>query len=94
MATVQTFSSDSSQDRLKLDALCVWIRAHLDEPLGWHALTAQSGLSHLELNRLFSVHLKITPMQWIRQQKDEAMQRDARAAQAPAASVLIAPRRI
>lgn len=60
--------SDDGEDGF--DALCVWIRAHLHEPLGWQRLSEHSGLSHLELQHLFMDRYQTTPMQWIRMQRE------------------------
>jgi transcriptional regulator GlxA family with amidase domain len=58
-------------DRSKLDELCEWIDAHIDQPLGWAELSAHSHMDHLELQRQFCAHLKTSPMQWIRTRRIE-----------------------
>ena len=58
-------------DRSKLDELCEWIDAHIDQSLGWAELSAHSHMDHLELQRQFCAHLKTSPMQWIRTRRIE-----------------------
>ncbi|MFM2428010.1 MAG: hypothetical protein RL707_1837 [Pseudomonadota bacterium] len=58
-------------DRSKLDELCKWIDAHIDQSLGWAELSAHSHMDHLELQRQFGAHLKTSPMQWIRTRRIE-----------------------
>lgn len=58
-----------SDHRQTFDELCVWIEAHLDEPIGWQELMAQSGLDHQTLNALFFKFLSTTPMAWIRKRR-------------------------
>lgn len=55
----------------KLNKLCEWIEANLDQPIGWTELAKHSGLDHLELMRQFNTHLKTSPMQWIRNKRIE-----------------------
>ena len=57
-------------EKERLDDLCTWLIEHLHEPLGWQTLTERSGLSHLDLQRLFLQYHQNTPMQWIRQQRE------------------------
>ncbi len=58
-----------SDHRQTFDELCAWIEAHLDEPIGWQELMAQSGLDHQTLNALFFKFLSTTPMAWIRKRR-------------------------
>ncbi|MCA3239308.1 MAG: hypothetical protein ACK5YJ_00145 [Curvibacter sp.] len=58
-----------SDHRQSFDELCTWIEAHLDEPIGWQELMAQSGLDHQTLNALFFKFLSTTPMAWIRKRR-------------------------
>ncbi len=58
-----------SDHRQTFEDLCAWIDAHLDEPLGWQELMAQSGLDHQTLNALFFKFLSTTPMAWIRKRR-------------------------
>lgn len=46
--------------------LCDWMAANCDGPVGWDALTAQSGLSHRDLITLFEVYVKTSPMTYLR----------------------------
>lgn len=74
MSTVRSLvDATRASERQRLDALCAWLLAHLYEPIGWQALTEQSGFSHEELNRLFKLHHQVTPMQWIRVQREKLM---------------------
>ena len=61
--------SKSASHKRKLKQLCAWIDAHLDQPIGWAELVAQSGMDHVELQRQFSTYLKTSPMQWIRNRR-------------------------
>lgn len=56
----------------KLNKLCDWIEANIDQPIGWTELAQHSGLDHLELMRQFNTHLKTSPMQWIRNKRIES----------------------
>ena len=60
-------------EKQRLDLLCAWLLEHLYEPIGWCVLTQESGLSHEELHRLFNLYFKVTPMQWIRMQREKLM---------------------
>ncbi|MDE2616137.1 MAG: helix-turn-helix transcriptional regulator [Burkholderiales bacterium] len=59
-----------SDHRQTFDELCTWIEAHLQEPIGWQELMAQSGLDHQTLNALFFKFLSTTPMAWIRKRRE------------------------
>ena len=56
--------------RQQFDALCVWIDAHLEEPLGWQELMAQSGLEYQAIQTLFFKFQSTTPMTWIRHRRE------------------------
>ena len=60
--------SDGSftSQRAQLDALCLWIEAHLNEPIGWQDLMAQSGWDYQTIQTLFYRHKCTTAMTWIR----------------------------
>jgi transcriptional regulator GlxA family with amidase domain len=74
MSTVRSLVAKvRMNEKQRLDALCAWLLEHLYEPIGWQALTEQSGLSHEELSRLFQTHHEVTPMQWIRLQREKLM---------------------
>jgi transcriptional regulator GlxA family with amidase domain len=53
----------------QLDMLCVWIDAHIQDPIGWVELTSESGLSYQEIQSLFWRCKATTPMTWIRQRR-------------------------
>ena len=55
-----------------LNHLCEWIDANIGQPIGWTELIAHSGMDHLELQKQFIVHLKTSPMQWIRWRRIES----------------------
>lgn len=69
---------DSNEQALKLtrcddqvlNELCDWITANCLEPITWEMLTLRSGLSQRELLTKFAIHLKTTPMTYIRQCKE------------------------
>jgi hypothetical protein len=52
--------------RSKFDALCNWIDLHLDQPLGWQELMAQSGWDYQTIQTHFYRHKCTTAMTWIR----------------------------
>lgn len=53
-------------ERRRLDELCDFIRAHLDQPLNLTLLEKQSGLSARSLQLAFQKTFGISPMAWIR----------------------------
>ena len=57
-------------DAKKLTQICDWINEHLNESIGWVQLSQSCGLSHAEIQRLFQSQLRVSPMQWIRQQRE------------------------
>lgn len=58
----------AAENEARLRVLCDWIRIQCDQQrITWEALSAQSGFSHKDLITLFSIHLKTTPMAFIRQ---------------------------
>lgn len=58
-----------SSERDRVDELCVWLLAHLHEPIGWGKLVAQSNMSHEELGSAFDQHFQVSPMEWVTQQR-------------------------
>jgi hypothetical protein len=54
------------------DKLAVWIDQNKHESIGWSQLTQVSGLSINELSILFVAKSKLTPMQWIRENKEKS----------------------
>lgn len=67
---VQRTQQALSDHQQTLDELCVWIEAHLHQPLGWQELMTESGLDHQTLNALFYKFKSSTPMAWIRKQRE------------------------
>jgi AraC-like DNA-binding protein len=55
--------------RQQFDALCRWIEAHIDEPIGWIQLIDHSGLEYQKIQKLFFDFESTTPMTWIRQRR-------------------------
>lgn len=78
----------TASQRQAFEALCAWILAHLDEPLGWQELMAHSGLDFKTINLLFFKFGCTTPMTWIRQQRLACAPRNP----APRIAALLAPR--
>jgi transcriptional regulator GlxA family with amidase domain len=80
IASIQIKKSD--RDKRRIERLCHWIQSNLASEMTWDALTLQSGLNHMELQRLFMFHHKTSPMQWIKLQREQlaqqAMKTDAR----------------
>lgn len=80
IASIQIKKSD--RDKRRIERLCTWIQSNLEAEISWDALTHQSGLNHMELQRLFMFHQKTSPMQWIKLQREalaqQAMKTDAR----------------
>ena len=54
----------------QFEALCLWINAHLEEPIGWQQLMAQSGLEYQAIQALFFKFESTTPMTWIRHRRE------------------------
>jgi len=51
----------------RIKELCDWIAANCgDQPITWDTLTQQSGYSHRSLMTLFAVHVKMSPMTYVR----------------------------
>jgi transcriptional regulator GlxA family with amidase domain len=65
-----TIESTDTEGKALLDTLCQWMLGRLHEPLSWTRLTEESGINHTELYRLFMLHYKTSPMQWIRLQRE------------------------
>jgi hypothetical protein len=56
--------------REQLEALCVWIDQHLDEPIGWQELIAQTGWDYQEIQTVFYRYKCTTAMTWIRLRRE------------------------
>lgn len=54
----------------KAQEICSWVIAQLNEKIELSHLLEASGLSQFQLVRIFEIHLKTTPIQWVRQQKE------------------------
>jgi AraC-like DNA-binding protein len=59
-------SGDVTPQREQLDALCRWIELHLNEPIGWQELMAQTGWDYQTIQTLFYRYKCTTAMTWIR----------------------------
>jgi methylphosphotriester-DNA--protein-cysteine methyltransferase len=73
ITVIQRKSPSLENRRQQFDELCTWIVAHLQEPLGWQELMAQSGLDHHTLNAMFFRFSTTTPMAWIRLQRTQRL---------------------
>jgi transcriptional regulator GlxA family with amidase domain len=80
ISSIQVRKSD--RDKRRIERLCSWIQSNLEHEISWETLTLQSGLNHMELQRLFMFHQKTSPMQWIKLEREKlallARQTDAR----------------
>jgi transcriptional regulator GlxA family with amidase domain len=63
-------SPSPTEQKQAFDALCAWIEAHLDEPIGWQEMMRESGLDFQTINVLFYRHRSTTPMTWIRRLRE------------------------
>jgi hypothetical protein len=54
----------------QLERLCAWIDLHLDEPIGWQELIAQTGWDYQEIQTVFYRHKCTTAMTWIRLRRE------------------------
>jgi hypothetical protein len=52
--------------REQLDALCDWIDRHIDQPIGWQELIAQTGWDYQEIQTVFYRYKCTTARTWIR----------------------------
>jgi len=59
-----------SSNTVKFDELCLWIEAHIEEPLGWEQLMRQSGLEYQVIQDLFFRNKSTTAMVWIRRRRE------------------------
>lgn len=66
---LQSMVNDANERRIR--ELCEWMAAHCDRPLGWDALTAQSGFSHRDLMTLFEIYVKTSPMTYLRRCRED-----------------------
>ena len=55
----------------KIEALCVWITENCDSSIGWEQLSTKSGLTHKELISLFQIHKHQTPMEYIKNVREQ-----------------------
>lgn len=60
-----------SVERQTLNAVCDYIKAHIDEPITLTRLEQVSGFSRRSLQYLFLRHFACTPMQWLRERRLE-----------------------
>ncbi|MFM7699114.1 MAG: hypothetical protein ACKO69_06915 [Limnohabitans sp.] len=79
-----TEKNSTSATVMTLEDLCVWIDAHLKEPIGWTELMQVSGMDHQSLQNEFIRKKNMTPMTWIRKRREEAT-----ASVAPSASLKV-----
>jgi transcriptional regulator GlxA family with amidase domain len=83
-SSISKFQGSTNSDaEQRIGDLCAWIRQNCQRRITWEDLTAQSGLTHKELILLFSLHMKTTPMAFIRTCKD-AEEKSSQPTQPPA----------
>jgi len=63
-------------DAQHLDEMCIWMAANCMLTITWEILARLSGLSQSELVTKFSIHLKTTPMTYIRKCRESMAQKD------------------
>ena len=56
---------------------CLWLGQHVDELIGWPALISQFGRNHADIHSVFLHYSKLTPMSWMRQQREQGLGRAA-----------------
>jgi transcriptional regulator GlxA family with amidase domain len=61
-----------SDNQKSLAELCIWIDKNIETSIGWEELTTTSGLTHSELQFLFSKYKQTTPMTYIRKQREDS----------------------
>ena len=57
-------------DKRKAKEISVWVSARISGPIEIAHLLEANEITHFELVRIFELHFKTTPMQWIRKQKE------------------------
>ncbi|MEI6601432.1 MAG: hypothetical protein WCN21_13205 [Comamonadaceae bacterium] len=72
MGLIRNRKSSAEAQKKQFDELCVWIDAHVGEPIGWQQLMEQSGLDFQSLQTLFFQYESTTPMTWIRRRREVA----------------------
>ena len=70
MHPIRNTLSSAEAQRKQFDELCVWIDAHIGEPIGWQQMMVQSGLDFQTLQALFFHYQSTTPMTWIRRRRE------------------------
>ncbi len=72
MDLIRNRKSSAEAQKRQFDELCVWIDAHIGEPMGWQQLMEQSGLDFQSLQTLFFQYKSTTAMTWIRHRREIA----------------------
>ena len=72
MDLIRNRISSAEAQKRQFDELCVWIDAHIGEPMGWQQLMEQSGLDFQSLQTLFFQYKSTTAMTWIRHRREIA----------------------
>jgi transcriptional regulator GlxA family with amidase domain len=75
MDLIRNRKNSAEAQKKQFDELCVWIDAHIGEPIGWKQLMEQSGLDLQSLQTLFFQYKSTTPMTWIRHRREVAKSR-------------------
>ncbi len=70
MGLARNTKSSAEARKKQFDDLCIWIDAHVNEPIGWQQIMAQSGLDFQTLQALFFHYKSTTPMTWIRHRRE------------------------
>jgi transcriptional regulator GlxA family with amidase domain len=72
MGLIRNPKSSAEAQKKQFDELCVWIDAHIGEPINWQQLMEQSGLDFQSLQTLFYQYRSTTAMTWIRHRREVA----------------------
>ncbi len=77
MGMVRNTKRSAEAHEKQFDELCLWIDAHIEEPIGWQQIMAQSGLDFQTLQMLFFRYKSTTPMTWIRHRREAIQSKSA-----------------
>lgn len=72
MGLIRNHNNSVEARKKQFDELCLWIDAHIGEPIGWQQLMEQSGLDFQSLQTLFYRYKSSTAMTWIRHRREIA----------------------
>ena len=77
MGLIRNHKRSAEAHEKQFDELCLWIDAHIGEPIGWQQMMAQSGLDYQTLQMLFFRYKSTTPMTWIRHRREAIQSKSA-----------------